>query len=933
MLPGLRRRPTGVGTAPPHGDAELVGRAWEPDGHTGEGLRYWRDALAGGPPETRMFAGPDQTGRDETGPDQPSPTRASVRFDHADLWELARLCAAERATTFTALLAALACLVGRYAGQRDVVIGAPVSLRADAEQANLVGLLINTLPLRIRLHPGATYRAVLRQSRDVLLDALEHRRVPLYQIVDALGATRALDASPLFQVLLAHQREPALPDLPGLRASARPVDAAAAKYGLTVTATEGADGLEVAFEADRRHCAPADLVAAVRHFAILVRAVGQHPDRPVDAIDLLGAAERDAALRRAAGPRVTRPATVGVAALVAAAARATPAAIAATVELPGGGTSQLSYAALYQRAAALAGRLVELGAGTDRPVGVLQRRGLGMPVSYLAALLSGGAVLPLEPDDPDARLARLIGDAAVGLVVTHRALLPRCAALGVAAIAVEDVLTPTVEPTGVPAAPVHPEQAAYVIHTSGSTGVPKGIVIPQRGLVNRLEWMRQTLPAAAAERVLAKTPISFDVSVSELFGPLVAGGCLVLAEPGGERDPRYLARLIAREQVGATHFVPSMLAPFLATLEADGLRLPTLHTVACSGEALPAEAVRRAGRVLDATLYNMYGPAEASIEVSWWPCDPTGARPVSIGWPIANVECRVLDDRLRPVPGGTAGELCLGGDCLARGYLGRPAGTAAAFVPAPDANPGARLYRSGDFARVGPAGAIDIIGRRDHQVKILGRRVELGEVTAALRGQPGIRDAAVVMHGDRLAAFVVLAPDGAPDLPDLLAALRTQLPGYLVPALVELLPGLPTTVNGKTDLAELARRAGRLVPVTGASAGPRNDLERQLVDAWRSVLEVPQIGIDERFFDAGGNSLSLLRLHHRLAATLAPELTVRDLFRFPTVAALAAHLAAAAPAGADSPGAAEAARAVARGQRRRTAAGRPTGRTERHGDG
>jgi amino acid adenylation domain-containing protein len=815
------------GTAARRGsDALAVAAGWEPAGRSGDGIAFWRSALAGVPQDGQRFPGRAGLERTAAGQDGTAPVREAIRFGAGELWPLAELCRSENATTFAAVLSLLAILIGRYTGQRDVVIGAPVSLRGTGH-ADVVGLMINTLPLRVRASGRSSLRTVLRQARDTVLDALEHRHVPLHRIVEGLGASSD-GASPLFQVLIAYQQKAAPPRLPGLRCTATPVAAAAAKYGLTVTVTQTPEGLDLVLEGDPRLCRPDDLRGCARHLTALVRQAGGDPGRPLGAIGLLDHREQAEALAQARGRQVPRDSEMSAHGLVTECGLARPDVIAVTAARDNGTRSQLSYGALLRSAASLARALRSAGAGLDRPVGVLQRRGPGVPVSYLAALMAGGAVLPLDPDDPDGRLAALIADSGTSVVIAERPLASRSDRLGARTLAVENFLVP--RPPGStrgrpvreagrdsreggagPGRRVHPEQAAYLLYTSGSTGQPKGVLVPHRGLVNRLLWMREALPLRPGERTLAKTPLSFDVSVAELLWPLASGCTLCLAEPGGERDPQYLAGLITHEQLVFSHFVPSMLAPFVAELEARGTRLPTLRVVVCSGEPLSAELGHRAAAMLSGDLYNLYGPTEASIDVTAWRHDLAHQGPVPVGRPIANTECRVLDDRLRPVPGPAAGELYLGGCCVARGYPGRPGRTAAAFLPAPSASPGSRLYRSGDLARRGPDGLIYLLGRRDHQVKIAGRRIEPDEIAEVLRQQDGVIDAAVVACEDRLAAFLVAGPGlrAGPWRETLLGALRTQLPGYLVPGTIEVLDRLPVTAAGKLDLRALQDQAAR----------------------------------------------------------------------------------------------------------------------------
>jgi len=843
-------------------DVRLALKAWTADHHQGEA--FWQRTLDGAPASSSPFA--PGTARGD------GPVRQRIELDHAALWSLARLCAEERATTFTAVLAVLAGLISRYTGMRDVVVGTPVSLRDDDDYADVVAMLVNTLPLRVVV--GHTFRTTLRRARDTVLDALEHRRVPLHRIVELHGRADAGPADGPFQVLLAHQRPAGAPRLAGVRAEARWVDAAAAKFELSVVVTELADRLEIALEADGRRVEPERLAAFAKHLVALIQAVGEEPDARLDDVELRDAAERSAAADMARGPRVPRPATASLHGLVAAQARRAADAVAVIADGPDG-PAQLTYGALLGSAARVAAALENQ---LDRPVGILQRRGVGLPVSYLGVLMAGGSLLPLDVEDPDRRLAELLADSGADTVLADPDQVTRAAAFGPKVLSIADFFE--VRGKARKSDTVHPEQGAYVLYTSGSTGRPKGVVVPHRAIVNRLA----ALPLSPGERQLVKAPSTFDVSVTELFGPLVEGGCAVLAVPGGERDPQYLLDVMHRQRVGVAHFVPSMLAPFLAHVQQ---RPKALQRIVCSGESLPAEVSRRATATLGVPVYNLYGPTETAVEVTAWPAEPDERGRMAIGTPIDNVECWVVDERGHPVPLGAVGEVAIGGVCLARGYLNRPALTAASFVPDPASRTGARLYRSGDLGRWALDGLLEIVGRRGAQVKVGGRRVEPAEVSAALRRQPGVHDAATVVRGDRLVGFVILEDDQKPE--SLIDALQRELPAYMVPVQVEALPVLPLTRAGKVDTQELTRRAAALTPPTG-SALPGTDLERRVADIWCEVLGLTRVGVDDGFFDVGGTSLTLLQVHRRLAGTVAPELTVQDLFRFPTVAMLARFL-------------------------------------------
>ena len=430
-----------------------------------------------------------------------------------------------------------------------------------------------------------------------------------------------------------------------------------------------------------------------------------------------------------------------------------------------------------------------------------------------------------------------------------------------------------------PAAAVTPDNAAYMIYTSGSTGRPKGAINTHRAIVNRLLWMQAELGLDATDRVLQKTPFSFDVSVWEFFWPLMMGARLVVARPGGHQDPDYLVEEIARQGVTTLHFVPSMLQVFL---EARGLaQCASLRRVVCSGEALPAELARRYHEVFTAPLINLYGPTEAAVDVSCWRCVPGDPRAtVPIGHPVANTELPILDRAGRRVPVGVAGELLIGGVQVGRGYHRRPELTAERFVPDPFGRRGARLYRTGDLARYLPDGAIEFLGRIDHQVKIRGLRIELGEIEAALTANPSVREAVVVATADqRLVGYVVAAAGAAISPAELRGHLALSLPEHMVPAVLVPLEALPLSPNGKVD-----RRA---LPAPGAAAGgaafsaPRTPLEEMIAGIWSEVLKVDQVGVDDNFFVLGGHSLLATQVISRAQAALGTLGVEAPLLRHP----------------------------------------------------
>jgi amino acid adenylation domain-containing protein len=522
-------------------------------------------------------------------------------------------------------------------------------------------------------------------------------------------------------------------------------------------------------------------------------------------------------------------------------------------------------------------------------------RSIEMVVALAGILKAGGAYVPLDPESPFARTARIVDDGGLALVLAPAGRALPALSAGASAwlpisvpASLDDEIGDNVDSRACGA------NLAYVIYTSGSTGQPKGVMNTHAGICNRLLWMQQAYGLHAHDRVLHKTPFTFDVSVWELFWPLLAGSALVVAPPGSHRDPATLVSLIADEGITTMHFVPSMMRAFLG--RHDVSRCRTLARVVCSGEALTPDLQRQFFEKIDAELHNLYGPTEAAVDVTFWPCDPQSDR-VPIGRPIANTQVYVLDDRCAPVPPGVIGMLYLGGAGLARGYLGRAALTAEKFVPDPFASmPGARLFKTGDLARYRHDGAIDFIGRVDHQVKLRGARIELGEIEAVLGRHPEVNDVAVVVRGAadsaRLAAYVVLDSADALSIDEIRRWLRSQLPDYMIPASFTVLDRMPTTSSGKLDRKALPEAAATPAPTETVYVAPRTELERIVAALWADVLEVPQVGLNDNFFDLGGHSLVLVQLASRVRETFDVEIPVRALLDSPTVAGMVVAIAA-----------------------------------------
>ncbi|WP_337662056.1 amino acid adenylation domain-containing protein [Actinoalloteichus sp. AHMU CJ021] len=573
----------------------------------------------------------------------------------------------------------------------------------------------------------------------------------------------------------------------------------------------------------------------------------------------------------------------GVHDLVRDQARATPDAVAVLTD-----TGQaLTYQDLLHRADALADHLAAHQAGPDTLIGLCLPRGLDLMVALLAVLSTGAGYLPLDPDYPHDRLELMLTDSQAPIVLTHHDLRPRLPHLDTHWVHLDQDL-PT-SPARTPH-PTHPDSTAYAIYTSGSTGRPKGVLVSHRAIVNRLLWMQHQYPITPTDRVLHKTPTSFDVSVWELFWPLITGASVVLAGPGRHREPDYLARLITEHAVTTCHFVPSLFREFLddpAATRASGLR-----QVFCSGEALPAGVLTRAHALLpDTAVHNLYGPTEAAVDVTYWPC-PVGTERVLIGFPVWNTATHVLDPTLRPVPPGVPGELYLSGVQLARGYHHQPGRTAERFVASPFHH-GARLYRTGDLVREDTTGALEFLGRADDQVKIRGQRIELGEIETALTAHPGIRHAVVGVHEGRLAAYAVAA-DQELDPIEVRAFLGRTLPASWVPTWLVWIPALPVGPSGKLDRRALPDPRTATNTTVRPDAGVLSPVETAVIGVWAEVLEIPAelIGRQDDFFVIGGDSLLALRVVSRLRRLGHPAVASNLLFDHPSPAAVAAALEA-----------------------------------------
>nr|WP_284348328.1 non-ribosomal peptide synthetase [Streptomyces sp. A 4/2] len=851
---------------------DLLGDAADPDSLFARQLAYWKDELTGIPQQVQLPA------------DRPRPPVASQRGDRVvvrldpELHQALRDLATARGTSmFMVLQAGLAALLTRLGAGTDIPIGSPIAGRTDQALDELVGFFVNTLVLRTDTSGDPGFTELLGRVRQKALTAYDHQDVPFEYLVEVANPVRSLAHHPLFQIMLALQNAP-LGEfaLPGLETGHLEAPTGTSRVDLTFSLAEqfrpdgGADGLVGAVEYATDLFDGSTVELLFERWARLLRAAVADPDRPISRIDLMSDAERHRLLHGFNDTAVELP-SASVPELFARQVRVAPDAVAVVA----GGT-ELTYAELDLRADRLARALIRQGVRPETPVAVLMDRSAELVVAILAIIKAGGAYVPLDSRFPSSRIDLILRESGAALVLTPEVF----AALMQSAAA---------DPSDV-GVPCEPGQVAYIMYTSGSTGRPKGVAVTHRdvvGLALTPEWR-----GGGHERVLMHSPTAFDLSTYELWVPLLNGGRVVVAPPE-QLDLDLLQHTIATHGVTGLWLTAGLFR--LVAEERPGL-LTGVREVWTGGDVVsPAAAARVLTACPGIEVVNGYGPTEATTLATCHPVRslPENAATVPIGGPMANMRAYVLDDRLRPMPTGMVGELYLAGTGVARGYFGRPGLTAERFTADPYGPAGSRMYRTGDLAWWLPDGTLEFAGRVDHQVKLRGLRIEPGEVEAVLAGCPGVAQAAVVAREDRpgdkrLVAYLVPAPEGAPEMTELSGRLRRELPDYMVPAAFVTVDALPLTANGKLDRVALP------APDYGASdagRGPRTPQEQLLCGLFAEVLGREQVSIDDGFFDLGGHSLLAARLASRVRETLGLELGLRLLFEAPTVAGLTEHLA------------------------------------------
>lgn len=875
------------------GDYAVAQRERMQDATLAADMRYWRKQLSGPLPSLHLpLAGTAPAVQTFGG------AMHSVSLPLALSERLRELCRAESVTLFMALLAAFKVLLYRYSGQEDILVGSNTAGRRYPGSEKLLGYFLNTAPLRTDLSGDPTFRELLDRVRGVTLDALSHEEVPLDRLVAELQPERDPKRNPLFQILFS--LEPPLAQVsPEWDLTCIEVETGATKFELCMVLDDRAEGLLCRLIYNTALFDAGTVSRMAGHWQILLEAVAAHPEIRISELPILTAAERQQILTEwndTGSAHSFEP----VQELFQKQAQEKAGEIAVLC-----GSEELTYGELDLRADKLARVLQGMGVGTNVPVALCLERSLEMAVAILAVLKAGGAYVPLDPANPRARLEAILEDCQAKVLIAQQNSLGMLLSAKVQTLFLDELLleekSSRIAGASAAALPTpKPEDLAYILYTSGSTGTPKGVPITHRNLASstaaRLKYYKD-----APQRFLLLSSYAFDSSVAGIFHTLASGGALVIPPAEFRWESGQLTTLIAENKITHTLTVPSLYSEILDS--ADAKRVASLRSVIVAGEACPRQLVNRHYEILPNTsLYNEYGPTEATVWSTVFECEPGGSESsVPIGRPIANTRVYVLDRHMQPVPAGVPGELYIGGEGVARGYLNQPGQTEKSFVldvfssQPSSVNPVAKLYRTGDLVRYLPDGNLEFLGRCDLQIKIRGLRVEVDEVEAALGEHPAVREAAVVARLQRagdatLAAFLVPHSEASPSAAELRNFLRARLPAYMVPSTFQVLKSLPRTSNGKVDRQGLG--AMEIAPSeTAAGDGtPHNEVERRLLAIWKDVLKSASDNVNQDFFELGGHSLLAAKLLMRIEKEFGVSLTLAFIFQSPTVAQMAEGL-------------------------------------------
>ena len=838
---------------------------------------YWREQLQDAPPLLQLPT------------DHPRPSTQSFagqvayfELPQALVSRLQELSRESQTSLFMTMLAAYQLLLYRHTGQDDILVGTSVDMRKQSALENSLGYFLNTIVLRERFSEPLSFRQLLDRVRQQSLAGYANQDAEFEHVVRALNPVRDSSYNPIFQTMfLMWDAQMHPPALAGLQVEAINQKPQIAKFDLSAYIQTGEGRNFVALEYATDLFDAASIARLYRHFETLLGSILADPDAPVSRLNLLPDDERQTLLQDWIATTMDYPRDTLIHALIA---RHPADSIAIQDE-----TGPLTYAELNQRANQIAHRLIAEGAVVDMPVGIIAERSQAMFAGILGILKAGAAYVPIDPDYPPERIAYMLQDAGISVVLTQAHLMARFAGMGPACISLDDASLAS-QPVTAPETSVEPQHLAYIIYTSGSTGLPKGVRVSHRNLVHSTTARFSVYPQPAS-RFLLLSSFAFDSSLAGIFWTLCQGGTLCLPSHQGERDVAEVARLIEGYQVTHMLALPSLYQILLEFAPAK--RLQSLNTVIVAGEACPIPLVRdHYARLPGAQLYNEYGPTEGSVWCTVWPI-PADAEAIRIGKPIPNMQVYLVDEQMQPVPLGVIGEILIGGEGIAQGYHQRPDLTAERFISSPF-GPG-RLYRTGDMGRWLPDGELLFLGRRDHQIKLSGYRIELSEIESVLQTHPALGEAVVMLDESRaqpqLAAFVSAESRLSSD--EVRNYLQGHLPRYMLPAQIIILDALPQTPNGKLDRAALLAHLSTQNQAAEAeteSVGPANEIETRLQSIWEEILGQPVPDTQISFFDMGGSSLQAIRLFARIQEAFDQNLPLSLILEAPSIVSLASNL-------------------------------------------
>jgi len=876
-------------------------------------LNYWQEQLADAPPILDLPL------------DYPRPsvmTFNGARHYFSLSPELTRalknLGQQEGASLFMTLLAAFNVLLYRYTGQEDILVGSPIANRNRAEIEGLIGFFVNTLVLRTNTSGSLTFRQLLQQVRQTTLAAYEHQDLPFEKLVEDMQLARDMSHSPLFQVVFVLQSTP-LPVIssPDVTLTPLEIDSRTAQFDLMLELYESEGGIRGSFQYNTDLFRPDTIARMETHWQTLLSAIVTNPQRAIQNYPLLMESEYNQVVQEWNATATDYSRDLCLHQLFETQAGYTPQAIALVEDGPVDSRREITYEALDHWANRVAHLLKAQGVGPGTKVAVYFNRSLEMVVALLGILKAGGTYVPLEPTYPPKRVEWILSSLDIEHILTqHRHLQMLsdletpirhlfCLDEGEEEIPTDGSLAvwtnkhiQQMQPTALPVY-TNANDIAYIIFTSGSTGTPKGVVVRHQPVINLIQWVNNTFNVGPTDRVLFVTSLCFDLSVYDIFGVLGIGGSLHVVSDDNIREPEQLLRLLRDEPITFWDSAPAalqQLVPFFPEALPDS----HLRLVFLSGDWIPVKLPDRVRQTFPkAQVISLGGATEATIWSNYYPIDKVDPRWTSIpyGRPIQNACYYVLDQSLTPCPIGVAGDLYIGGECLASGYANAPALTATKFIPDPFNRAGAFLYRTGDRARWWADGNLEFLGRLDHQIKIRGFRVELGEINTMLGQHPGVREAVVLAHAsDRLArdrylvAYVALEVDAAADISELRRHLQKHLPEYMIPSQFVFLDHLPVTANGKLDRKALPAPQPLHLNQDGTYITPRNSVEDTIAGIWTNVLELDRVGVTNNFFELGGHSLLATQVIARVKDIFQVEMPLRTLFDGPTVAQLAASV-------------------------------------------